>query len=294
MTQPDRGVSSNYVQLRKIVYTGPERRSEFVFQSGVNVICGASDTGKSFLAESIDFMLGGSELRSVPELTRYGELQIDFGVNDTEEWRFHRSVQGGAFRVNKLGDLSPEGGLSQQHSHGRVDNVSGFLLQKIGLLGRRILRSKATGATQSLSFRNLARLIIVQEGEIQQQTSPFWGGQYALKTAELATVELLLSGVDHSSVVPVEQIRPDRTKEIDLIDDLLADLRSELSDIGEDKDALMDRFRRLSAAIESQKRSLDAVQTELNALLARRREMIQDRTTTQSRIDEIAGSRGAL
>jgi len=69
----------------------------------------------------------------------------------------------------------------------------GFLLEKIGLLGKRILRSKKNGKTQSLSFRNLARLAIVQEGEVQQIGSPFWGGQYTLKTAELATIKLLLT-----------------------------------------------------------------------------------------------------
>ena len=57
---------SAYLQLRKIAFHGPESEADLGFISGVNVICGASDTGKSFLAESIDFMLGGSELREIP------------------------------------------------------------------------------------------------------------------------------------------------------------------------------------------------------------------------------------
>ena len=65
--------------------------------------------------------------------------------------------------------------------------------------------------TQSLSFRNLARLIIVQEGEIQHTGSPFWGGQYTLKTAELAAINLLLTGVDDSNIVSTEHVTQDRS-----------------------------------------------------------------------------------
>ncbi|XYS42435.1 hypothetical protein ACSUAE_03505 [Acinetobacter baumannii] len=52
-------MSDNYLQLRKILFKGPNKEASLKFYSGVNVICGASDTGKSFLAESLDFMLGG-------------------------------------------------------------------------------------------------------------------------------------------------------------------------------------------------------------------------------------------
>ena len=74
-------MTTSYLQLRRIAYTGPAKQAEHSFRSGVNVICGASDTGKSFLAESIDFMLGGSDLRDIPERTPYGEIQLDFEVD---------------------------------------------------------------------------------------------------------------------------------------------------------------------------------------------------------------------
>ena len=51
------------IQLEQIAFVGPTRERIVDFSPGVNVICGASDTGKSFLAEAIDFMLGGSSLR---------------------------------------------------------------------------------------------------------------------------------------------------------------------------------------------------------------------------------------
>ena len=175
-------MTTSYLRLNRIAFTGPRQESEISFRSGLNVVCGASDTGKSFLAESIDFMLGGSELREIPERTPYDEIQLDLEVDSAEAWRFHRATQGGQFRAINLEESgSPEKILRQQHGHDRTDNLSGFLLDKISLNAKRILRSKTRGTTQSLSFRNLARLVIVQEGEIQQTGSPFWGGQYTLK-----------------------------------------------------------------------------------------------------------------
>ena len=196
-------MTDSYLQLRKLVFSGPIGEVKLDFVPGVNVICGASDTGKSFLAESIDFMLGGSSLREIPERTKFGDIELHLAVSNGENWQFNRAVSGGDFKLVDLNNPNSQSSvkLKQSHGHDKTDNLSGFLLDKIGLIGKRILKSSKKGTTQSLSFRNLARLAIIQEGEIQQTGSPFWGGQFTLKTAELAAIKLLLTGVDDSSVI---------------------------------------------------------------------------------------------
>ncbi len=282
-------MSNSYLQLRRIAFSGPEKMSEVAFSNGVNVICGASDTGKSFLAESIDFMLGGGKLRDIPELTPFGEIQFDLDVTSGENWRFLRATSGGRFRVqNLLYEDAKDKVLKEKHAHDKTDNISGFLLDKIGLLGKRILRSKQKGTTQSLSFRNLARLVIVQEGEIQQTGSPFWGGQYTQKTAELATIKLLLTGVDDSNIVETTRIGTDKTKQIELIDELLDDIRQEITDVGEDEADLKEQIDQLDETIEQRREILNNVQAELDSLLEKRRELVETRTAIQDRLDEIA------
>lgn len=282
-------MSNSYLQLRRIAFSGPNKMAELTFSNGVNVICGASDTGKSFLAESIDFMLGGSELRSIPERTPFGEIQFDLDVTSGEQWRFYRASSGGNFKAqNLLDEDAAVEVLKKNHSHGKTDNVSGFLLDKIGLLGKRILRSKKKGTTQSLSFRNLARLVIVQEGEIQQTGSPFWGGQYTLKTAELATIKLLLSGVDDSDVVETTRGGTDSGKQIDLIDELLAEIRQEIADLGEEDADLKEQIGRLDETIEHRRENLKTIQSQLDSLLEQRRELVDVRTAIRDRLDEIA------
>lgn len=282
-------MSDCYIQLRRIAFKGPKKEADLTLKSGVNVICGASDTGKSFLAESLDFMLGGSKLREIPERSAYGEAQLDFVINSGKNWRLQRATSGGNFSLIDIDiDDAEAVTLRQAHGHDKTNNLSGFLLEKIGLLGRRILKSSVKGTTLSLSFRHLARLVIVQEGEIQQIGSPFWGGQYILKTVELATIKLLLTGVDDSSVVSAAEIGSDSVGQITMLDELLSDLDVEIADLGESHSDLTDQLDRLETSIEKHKESLDASQRQLDDLLSERRELFVNRQASQGRLDEIA------
>lgn len=281
-------MSDGYLQLRRIVFRGVDGDAHLAFCSGVNVICGASDTGKSFLAEAIDFMLGGSELRPIPECASYGEIELYLSVGDTESWRLNRATSGGHFSLTDLDATDErETVLKQAHAHDRTDNLSGFLLAKIGLLGKRVLQSSTKGTTRSLSFRDLARLVIVQEGEIQQRGSPFWSGQYVSKTAELATVKLLLTGLDDAAVVSTPDELPDNTKAIALIDELLADVAREIEVTGNDRAELSGQLERLDESIAQQKQSLDLAQRELDNALAQRRQAFEERSSMQERLREI-------
>lgn len=55
--------------LKRLAFLGPNRPpASITLAPGLNVICGASETGKSFIVESIDFMLGGGDPpRDIPE-----------------------------------------------------------------------------------------------------------------------------------------------------------------------------------------------------------------------------------
>ncbi|HEX3725977.1 MAG TPA: hypothetical protein VHV08_07025, partial [Pirellulales bacterium] len=155
---------SSYLHLTEIQFKGPGKEASIPFARGVNVICGASETGKSFLSEAVDFKLGGSSLREIPEKVSYASISLAMGASDGTSWKLDRAIAGGDFSQTSLDDpkASPVA-LRQSHAHDRVDNVSGLLLSKTGLLGKRILKSVKTGQTISLSFRNLARLVIIQD-----------------------------------------------------------------------------------------------------------------------------------
>ena len=64
--------------LRYLAFLGPGKApADLSLAPGLNVICGASETGKSFIVESIDFMLGKeSPVRDIPERDGYDRIRL--------------------------------------------------------------------------------------------------------------------------------------------------------------------------------------------------------------------------
>jgi AAA15 family ATPase/GTPase len=68
------------------------------FEAGFNVLYGASDTGKSFILDSIDYMLGGKgPLRDFPEREGYDRVLLGMLTTSGEEFTLQRSTSGGGF-----------------------------------------------------------------------------------------------------------------------------------------------------------------------------------------------------
>ncbi|PXX54810.1 hypothetical protein SAMN05660489_05642 [Pseudomonas sp. LAMO17WK12:I10] len=272
-------------QLRCVQFSGPTDERHVDFFDGVNVICGASDTGKSYLAETIDYMLGGSELRKIDELEGYDRITLSLESGSGEEWSLERALNGGGFKLIE-GGQDESAVLKATHSHGITDNLSGFLLDKLGLLGKKVLKSSAKSTLQSLGFRNIARLVIVQEEEIATKGSPFWSGQFTTKTSDLATVKLLVTGMDDSAInTPVVKVI-DNSGKISLLDDLISELTADVGDSS--REELEAQLEKIGIRLERHRKSIALNEELISELLERRQNNVFQRQLVSERIDEIA------
>src|SRR5262245_47943107 len=93
-------MSSSGFRLRHLAFHGFAKEPTIVeFGSGLNVIYGASETGKSFVVEAIDFMLGGGqELRDIGERIGYDRVFLGIETIEGDEFTLERSADGGSFR----------------------------------------------------------------------------------------------------------------------------------------------------------------------------------------------------
>lgn len=289
-------MSNQFVQLRKLAFLGKGKDSATLkFESGLNVVCGASDTGKSFLIEAIDFMLGGTKaLRDIPERVGYDRVRLAVETSTEESFTFERSSEGGGFNLYDgiLEDqLQFDGGIKikPKHGHGATDNISGWILNNIELLEKR-LRKNAQGETRSLSFRDLARLVVVDESEIIRNTSPFLSGNPISKTAEYSTLKLLLTGADDSAIVPAER---DEKKivgtaaKIELLDQMLADVNDEIESKNIDENELKEQLDKLFVSIDKKREEMGTFQASLNESIVLRRELLNTREGIKNRVSEI-------
>ena len=284
------------LRLRHLSFHGPARkRATIAFGVGLNVIYGASNTGKSFIVDTIDFMLGGKgPLRDIPERVGYDQILLAMETLEGHQFTLVRSTEGGAFRLfdGLYSDTLPEGEgktLADTHSERNDENLSAYLLAKLGLAHRKVRRNKR-GDTNSLSFRNLARLVIINEEEIIQQRSPLSDGNYTADTTNTSVFKLLLTGVDDSKLATAQPRTPEeqsRNGQLDLLDQLIESHRRQVKELAGPPDELEAQRERLGDSMRSQGELLAVSETEFKDAATRRRDIARKVEEGRNRLTEI-------
>lgn len=270
-------------RLRLLGFYGPQKPPAVVtFGAGLNLLYGASNAGKSFIVEAIDFMLGGGQpLRDIPERVGYDRVLLGLETLGGDEYTLQRSIDGGGFRLYEGLHETPPGGdvdfkvLDEKHNERNDTNLSMFLLGLCDLAGKRI-RKNSRNDTQSLSFRNIARLMIITETEITQQISPLLDGNYVANTANLATFKLLLTGTDDSALVPSQGREPEelsRDAQLQLLDQLLDDYRSRLKDLTKSPKELSEQLEKIEISLRQQTAHVSTTEAEFQQAAGKRREL---------------------
>lgn len=222
--------------LRRLALTGPGKEpAEVTFTRGLNVIAGPSDTGKSFIAQCLDYALGsGDPPKEIPEAEGYTSVVLEIEANsDQRIYTLERSLRGGEVLCKAVGE--PDRVLAAKHQGGKEDTVSQFLLDLSGL-GTKKVRINEQGKTRPLSFRDIARLVIVDEETVIKETSPVLSGQFTSRTVESGTFRILLTGTDDSSIIAKEDPKVAKGRQagkVELLDGLLKDARERLAELGE-------------------------------------------------------------
>lgn len=243
------------LQLTHLTFLGSRPTASLEFGPGLNVVSGPSDTGKSFIVDAIDFMLGASALKQIPE--REGYTLVLLGLRNAEGQHFtlERPVAGGAIGLRRgelrgRAETPPTEVLAAKHSAKNTTSLSRFLLGQVGL-DQRLVRKNVRAETRSLSFRDLAHLCVVDETQMQAETAPAVSGSYVGRTAELSVFKLLLQDQDDSdlasAVTSAESGRSISAK-IELLDRLIGEVEDRLHD-EPDEASLRDQLHRLESTI---------------------------------------------
>lgn len=284
-------------RLRFLGFFGPQKPPATVtFGSGLNVIYGASNSGKSFIVEAIDFMLGGKPpLRDIPERVGYDLVLLGLETFDEKSFTLWRSMDGGGFRLYEDLHRAPPASdvpykqFDEKHSERNSSNLSSFLLGLCGLGGKRV-RKNSRNETISLSFRNIARLMIVDETEITQQSSPLFDGNPTANTPNLATFKLLLTGADDSALVASNKSEPEelsREAQLHLLDQLLDDYRDRLKELTKSPKELEDQLEKIDTSIRQQAAQVNTTEAEFQEAAGKRRELRKKLEESRERRAEV-------
>lgn len=275
-------------QIRRLTLVGRGvPNAEVQFCEGLNVVSGPSDTGKTFIVQCIDYMLGGKDApESIPEAARYETVRLALNVSDgDDEVVLERSIRGGDFNLVNPGQADRL--LAAKHSSGDKDSASQYLLGLSALTEKKVRKNKL-GATREVSFRDLTRLILVDEETIISKVSPILTGQYTTGTAESAIFRLLLTGVDDSSLISSEDPKVAKGRQagkVEMLDLLLNQAKGRMAEmqLPGDVQAWQGQLAQIETLFEAAQNELAVEQQSAAQLESKRRAELSSLRQLESR-----------
>ncbi|MDE1979341.1 MAG: hypothetical protein KGI86_08445 [Betaproteobacteria bacterium] len=283
------------LHLRHLAFTGPNiRPAEIEFVDGLNIIYGASNTGKSFASKTILFMLGATgSLPETKEIAAYDGVWLGVTLGEKGNFTLYRATQGGHLKIYPgLVKCPPVGRgdvLRERHDRNRTDTISHRLLEAIGLAGKWVVRD-GNGTKDSLAIRTLSKYAVVSENDILSETSPvFLSGTPAERHFELNLFKLLLTGKDDAAAVTLpkeKERRAAKAAKIELVDEMLAQLDAELGNAPDEQQA-KDQLERLDGSAGGLPTRLQAAQSELDGFVMQRRGVLDRVRELGARADEL-------
>jgi hypothetical protein len=266
--------------------------AEVRFRTGLNVIFGPSDTGKTFIAQCVDFMFGASRTpKDIPQAAPYDTVYLGVGTTGADdEFVLERSLRGGDFRLH-ASDVEDRL-LGAKHQPDNKETVSHFMLSLSGLTGK-MVRTNQQGKTRQLSFRDIARLVLVDETSVISELSPVFSGHRTPRTAENSVFRFMVTGVDDASVIAKKDpkvMRGMREGKSEVIESLLERERAQIAElkVEEDETALREQLTRVEISFEDASQALAAEQQSAAALEAERREAWERLRQVDSRLDLLS------
>ncbi|MCE7796527.1 hypothetical protein LWE61_08120 [Sphingobium sufflavum] len=295
---------SGRIILRHLAFVGEGRPVAMLrFEDGVNVVYGASNTGKSFTLAALKYMLGSSTPPSANEhMDGYEAALLGLDLPGSGAKTLYRAIKGGAFRLyDGLHSEVPDDATSQvlvaEHVANRTDTLSYLILAYLDIDGRKIVRNE-NGEQNNFTLRNFDPFIFVDESAIIEQRSPILSGQRDSATYEKNAFRLMLTGRDDTAVVPVipSKIRKARQAgQKELIEQWIADIDKQIDAVGKDREQLADQSKQLEASLQTLQSDLALRQQRIDAATSERRLAIdqRDKTSAQAREVELTLARFA-
>lgn len=197
--------------LKKLILAGNGKQDAVInFHEGLNVIAGASDTGKSFAFECINFILGSSEAPSCPpEAKGYQTVYIE--INDSYQREIYTLKRDFSKDDNKsvficyseYKDIRQCTFEKLSVKHNAKKSLSKKLLDMCDCPYETVIGKKVKGSPQSFTFRSFIPMIMMGELRVTEKHSAIYrinpkGSNSS--TAELTSFQTVISGSDYEKI----------------------------------------------------------------------------------------------
>lgn len=288
---------SEHLWIESLQVTGDEVEPSIInFAPGLNVIHGPSDTGKTYLAKTIKYMLAGST-RPFPPETGYTKIRM---VLRSSEGKVALSRQIGSSKITVHADRVfavpvDEFAANNTDANPTGYTVSDLLLRMIGVREERVVITNQYGGRKKLAWKNLSDTLHRGEGRVTAEESIFTTNKHAALSAFLT----LFYDQDLSTISehedPAEQglrkriLVPHINDQITFYEKRIGELADELGD--EPAHGVDEQLRALSKELETLSTKQNDARTRLAELTVKisdsEKDLAADRLTA-AKYDDLA------
>ncbi|WP_026993705.1 AAA family ATPase [Flectobacillus major] len=247
--------------ITKLVLQGLNvEQALIVFKQGLNVITGPTDTGKTFVYECLDFMMGGEKLnRLITEANNYEKIFLEIKAEE-KFYTLERAIKGGDFNLYQsnyelINSVKGEI-LAHKHNANSTKTISAFFLQLNNLWDKKI-RINNDGKVRTLSYRDICHLMLVSENQVTTTKSPIIHNGQTQKTAEVNVTKFIVTGKDDSSLIASldKEVIASRKGKLELLDEIIEDFKTNIT------------FSEIEQEIESKNKQIEQLKIEQDSLL---------------------------
>lgn len=203
------------MQLAKLQLEGAKKENATIqFGCGLNVVAGASDTGKSFAFECINYALGGTDIPEIPnEANGYEWVLLEF-IDRTSRQTITlkrsllESEKANIYYIySDIANLSNANFETLSVSSNAKNNLSEKLLAICNCSYKNVLSKSSNGETEKFTFRKFVNLVMLNETRVVQKSAPMYvsdSRRDKASTKEAATFFTMLSGLDYQKYIKPE------------------------------------------------------------------------------------------
>ncbi|WP_368901390.1 AAA family ATPase [Oceanobacillus oncorhynchi] len=257
-------------KINKLVLTGEYVDSKSIsFKKGLNLLVGPSNTGKTYVFQCIDFVLGKSKLPKKITLSKgykYAHLEIE-EYSSGETSTISRSLIDSKYQYypsapfENIDDTVP---IPLDSKLSKNKNISSLILNLCGFNQPIEIKKSQTNDKVNFSFRYFAPFILIKEEVMISERSPIYTGSFTERTLRLNIFKFLLTNKDDSSLVKIEKKEiwsAKKNANVELLEKLLMDENEKLSTLEQNKD----KFSKVYFSKEDENQ-LESIQMEISTL----------------------------
>lgn len=270
--------------IKKLEVKGADKQTASLdFDIGLNVIAGASDTGKSYITKCFQFIFGTeTPPKYIDQAKGYTHLEVTFEIENGDRFVLSRELKEKADVVcteisndNLVTVLKP--------SHKGTPNLSQFLMSKIGLDNKILAKGLESMNHSALTLRIFERILIVDEERIISENSPFGTGQNTEKTLERSFIKTLLTGSDDADILETKKNKSSKES----IKKKLGNLEEFLDKFFPSDEDSIKSLEKMDNDLEKLEAAYNQAEKELNTLIQSNNSLVKEREQLKKNADLV-------